>query len=65
MIASICPSLKAEPNRFRSILGKARAAKQAGDLAASKQAYEKLLAVSSRADGDRPELAEAKALLSN
>jgi tetratricopeptide (TPR) repeat protein len=58
-------SLKSEPNRFRSILGKARAAKQAGDLAASKQAYEKLLAVSSRADGDRPELAEAKALLSN
>jgi Tfp pilus assembly protein PilF len=58
-------SLKAEPNRFRSLLGKARAAKQAGDLAASRNAYQKLLMLSSRADGDRPELAEAKAVLSN
>lgn len=58
-------SLKAEPNRFRSLLGKARAAKQAGDAAASRQAYEKLLALGSRADGERPELAEAKAVVSN
>ena len=56
-------SLKSEPNRFRSLLGKARAAKQAGDVAASKDAYQKLLALS--AGPDRPELAEAKASLSN
>jgi hypothetical protein len=57
-------SLKSEPNRFRSILGKARAAKQGGDMATSKDAYQKLLALSSQADADRPELAEAKAFLS-
>ena len=58
-------SLQSEPNRFRSLLGKARAAKQAGDAATSRQAYEKLLSLSSRADGDRAELSEAKAVLSN
>ncbi|MBV9965652.1 MAG: hypothetical protein JO008_08150, partial [Alphaproteobacteria bacterium] len=58
-------SLKSEPNRFRSILGKARAAKEAGDAATSKGAYQKLLTLSSQADADRPELAEAKAFLSN
>ena len=58
-------SLKAEPNRFRSLLGKARAAKLAGDQATSRDAYQKLLVLAGRADGDRPELAEAKAVLSN
>jgi tetratricopeptide (TPR) repeat protein len=57
-------SLKSEPNRFRSILGKARAAKQAGDAPATRAAYEKLLALSSQADADRSELIEAKAYLS-
>jgi tetratricopeptide (TPR) repeat protein len=56
-------ALKSEPNRFRSILGKARAAKQAGDQATSRAAYQKLLTLSSQADADRPELAEAKAFL--
>ena len=58
-------SLKSEPNRFRSILGKARAAKAAGDLETSRKAYEKLVTLSTLADSDRPELAEAKAFLSN
>jgi len=58
-------SLKSEPNRFRSILGKARAAKAAGDANASRDAYQKLLAVANQADAERPELAEAKAFLSN
>ena len=58
-------SLKSEPNRFRSILGKARAAKAAGDLEASREAYKRLVTLSAFADGDRPELAEAKAYLSN
>ena len=58
-------SLKAEPNRFRSILGKARAAKEAGDLAASREAYQKLVALSGQAGAGRPELAEAKAFLTN
>ncbi len=57
-------SLKSEPNRFRSILGKARAAQQSGNMATARDAYQKLLALSSQADADRPELAEAKAFLS-
>jgi tetratricopeptide (TPR) repeat protein len=58
-------SLLSEPNRFRSILGKARAAKQAGDLAASRDAYQKLVALSAQADAGRPEMSEAKAFLTN
>ena len=58
-------SLKSEPNRFRSILGKARAAKAAGDLETSRKTYEKLLTLSALAEGDRSELSEAKAFLSN
>ena len=58
-------SLRSEPNRFRSILGKARAAKQAGELAASREAYQKLVALSGQAGEGRPELAEAKAFLTN
>jgi hypothetical protein len=58
-------SLKSEPNRFRSILGKARAAKAAGDLETSRDAYKRLVALSAQADTDRPELAEAKSFLSN
>jgi tetratricopeptide (TPR) repeat protein len=58
-------SLRTEPNRFRSILGKARAAKQAGDLAASREAYQKLVTLSGPAAAERPELSEAKAFLTN
>src|SRR5215469_12838421 len=54
----------AERNRFRSILGIARAAKQTGDSAKSREAYEKLVALVS-ANSDRPELAEAKTFLAN
>jgi hypothetical protein len=58
-------SLRSEPNRFNSILGKARAAKQAGDIANGRDAYQKLLALSNQADAERPELVEAKAFLAN
>jgi Xaa-Pro aminopeptidase len=58
-------SLKAEPNRFRSILGKARAAKEAGELAASREAHQNLVALSGQTGAGRPELAEAKAFLTN
>jgi hypothetical protein len=58
-------SLRAEPNRFRSLLGKARAAHQAGDAATSRETYQKLLALSAKAETDRQELSEAKAFLSN
>lgn len=58
-------SLAAEPNRFRSLLGKARAAKAAGDAAVSREAYQKLLVLVSKGDDGRTELAEIKAAASN
>jgi tetratricopeptide (TPR) repeat protein len=57
-------SVSTERNRFRSILGIARAAKQTGDTAKARDAYGKLVTLAS-ADADRPELAEAKAFLAN
>jgi hypothetical protein len=57
-------TVQAERNRFRSILGIARAARQTGDKAKAREAYEKLVAVTT-ADSDRPELAEARAFLAN
>lgn len=57
-------SLRTDRNRFRSILGMARAAKQTGDTPKAREAYEKLVALAG-ADTDRPELSEAKAFLAN
>jgi len=57
--------LRTDPNRFRSILGEARAAKQSGDAAAAHDAYDKLVALSKPTGPERPELAEAKAYLTN
>jgi tetratricopeptide (TPR) repeat protein len=57
-------SVSIERNRFRSILGIARAAKQTGDTAKARDAYGKLITLAS-ADADRPELTEAKAFLAN
>jgi hypothetical protein len=54
-------ALRNDPNRFRSILGRARAAKQLGDIAASRDAYQKLVALSTSAVSERPELSEALA----
>jgi len=57
--------LRTDPNRFRSILGEARAARQSGDAAAAHDAYDKLVALSKPTGPERPELAEAKAYLTN
>jgi hypothetical protein len=57
--------LSTDPNRFRSILGKARAAKLAGDAATTHEAYQKLVALSKPVGPERPELVEAKAYLTN
>jgi tetratricopeptide (TPR) repeat protein len=64
-LAEYQQSLAAEPNRFRSLLGKARAAKEAGDAAVSRDAYQRLLVLVSKGDDGRPELAEIKAAASN
>jgi tetratricopeptide (TPR) repeat protein len=57
--------LRTDPNRFRSILGEARAAKQSGDMAAAHDAYQELVALSKPTGPERPELAEAKAYLTD
>jgi tetratricopeptide (TPR) repeat protein len=57
--------LRTDPNRFRSILGEARAAKQSGDAAGAHDAYQKLVALAKPAGAERPELDEAKAYLTN
>jgi tetratricopeptide (TPR) repeat protein len=57
--------LRTDPNRFRSVLGTARAAKQTGDDAGAKRAYQDLLTLCANADTARPELAEAKAFVAH
>jgi tetratricopeptide (TPR) repeat protein len=57
--------LSTDPNRFRSLLGEARAAKQTGDSATAHDAYRKLMALSKPVGPARPELAEAKSYLTN
>jgi Tfp pilus assembly protein PilF len=55
-------TLRTSPNRFNSLSGAARAAKRAGDDAKAKTYYAKLLSMCAHADGDRPELEEARTL---
>ncbi len=50
-----------EPNRFRGYAGAARAANGSGDREKAVTYYRRLLAVAKDADSDRPELAEARA----
>ena len=57
--------LSTDPNRFRSLLGEARAAKQTGDSATAQDAYRKLVALSKPVGPARPELAEAKSYLTD
>ena len=56
-------SFKSAPNRFRGFYGAAKAAERLGDRAQARQYYEKLVALSSHADSDRPELTEARTYL--
>ena len=56
-------SLKENPNRYRGLAGAARAAEAAGDRQKATAYFEKLVALSSKADSPRPELAHAKELL--
>ena len=57
--------LSTDPNRFRSLLGEARAAKQTGDSAAAHDAYRTLVALSKPVGPVRPELSEARSYLTN
>ena len=53
-------SLSRQPNRARSVLGTARAAKAMGDAQAAAQAYSEFLRIWREADSELPELAEAR-----
>ncbi len=52
-----------EPNRFNGLFGAARAAELSGNAAKARTLYTRLVALSARADSERPELRHAKAAL--
>jgi predicted Zn-dependent protease len=54
-------TLARTPNRSRAVLGLARAAARAGDVAKSRAAYKQFLANWRLADAGLPEIAEARA----
>jgi tetratricopeptide (TPR) repeat protein len=56
-------SLQSARNRYRGFYGAAKAAERSGDREKARSYYEKLVAVCSYADTERPELVEAKAYL--
>jgi Tfp pilus assembly protein PilF len=56
-------SLRTAPNRFNALSGAAHAAKLSGENEKAKTYYAKLLANCEHADGDRPELQDARSLL--
>src|SRR5438128_11888553 len=56
-------ALKENPNRYRGLYGAARAAEAAGDRQKAETYYAKFVAVSAKADTDRPEIAQAKTFL--
>jgi hypothetical protein len=55
-------TLTREPGRARSIYGAGRAAEMAGDRTGARVRYAEFLELMKRADGDRPEIAEARRL---
>ena len=56
-------SASREPKRFNGLAGAARAAELAGDLPKARSLYAELVAMCGRADGERPELRHARAVL--
>jgi predicted Zn-dependent protease len=54
-----------EPNRFNGYVGAAQAAQALGDTATAKANYEKLLALASGSDSDRPTLTTARAFVAS
>jgi hypothetical protein len=56
-------TLRAAPERFNALAGAARAAEQAGNREKASAYYAKLLRNCDQADGDRPELRDAKVFL--
>jgi tetratricopeptide (TPR) repeat protein len=61
-IAEFEATLRAAPNRFNALSGAARAAKLSGDVEKAKTYYARLLSICNHADGDRPDLRDARSL---
>lgn len=55
--------LRTAPNRFNALAGAARAAKLSGEDQTAKAYYSKLLVICGHAEGDRPDLRDARSLL--
>ena len=62
-LAAFEATMAKEPGRFNGFVGAAQAAVALGDTTKAKALYEKLIALASAADDDRPVLAAAKAFL--
>ena len=58
-------SLKNAPMRLRGFYGTAKAAEAAGDAKNARAYFEKLVRLTRHADGDRPELREARQRLAS
>jgi tetratricopeptide (TPR) repeat protein len=56
-------SLQLNPGRYRATAGAARAAERAGKKETARDYYRRLLELAKNGDGDRPEIAPAKAFL--
>lgn len=61
-LAAFEASLAKDPNRFRGLYGAGRAAEAAGDMAAARRHYTRLLEVVGEGAADRPELRHARAV---
>ena len=62
-LAAFEATMAKEPNRYNGYAGAAKAADLAGDKAKAKLYYEKLVALTSGTDADRPDLAAARQFL--
>jgi len=58
-------ALKQTPNRYRALLGVARAAKAVGDANKAFAYYGRLVTLAKNADTERPETREAKTFLAS
>jgi len=61
--AAFAKSLENAPNRYRSFLGGARAAKAVGDVSKARDYYRKLLILTLEADSRSQEISEARGYL--
>jgi hypothetical protein len=56
-------SLRAVPNRFRSVAGAAQAAEQSGNRRLAQSYFKQLLSLAANADGERPALSAARSFV--